>query len=114
MDEFADDAANTIVYSYIFRLSGQTEENGGENGTATEEGGRAGSAAPTRVSRPKSVSSSHHTADSASQPATTPTIPARSTESSPPARREGETEAARLMRELIRNGNHPEVSIGCP
>lgn len=104
MDEFGDEAANTVVYSYIFRLAGQTEDGHTENGAAEQTNGAQAS---TRGSRPQSVASSHHTAQSVPMSAA-PT--AASTDSSPPPRREGETEAARLMRELIRNGNHPEVS----
>lgn len=105
MDEFGDEAANTVVYSYIFRLAGQAEEGGGgENGNGREE--QSSAAVPTtRISRPKSVASSHQSAEP-----TQKSPPLSRNESSPPARREGETEAARLMRELIRNGNHPEVS----
>lgn len=109
VSEFGDDAANTIVYSYVFRLAGQQVEKP-VNGAPEEEPGplRPASLAP----RPRSVASQ------GTESAATSAIPlpalagasngTASNESSPAAK--GETEALKMVRGVIRGGRQAEVS----
>lgn len=106
LSEFGDNASDTVVYSYVFRLAGRTQRSGSPE---DEEEGQKPASRPKSSSSQGTMSSMRGTTKPKSNHSQTTSESAPPDESSPSLR--GETEAARMIRVLIGNPNHQKVNL---